>query len=73
VLLSSDGLHSYVDDIGIADCVRNVPEPTACAVALHDRALARSSDDNITALIARCDELVDVPEEEDDDRTIVPV
>lgn len=73
VIVSSDGLHSYVDDIGIADCVKNVPEPAACAVALHDRALARESDDNVTALIARCDEVVDVPSDEDDDHTIVPV
>lgn len=72
LLLTTDGLHGFVDDNGLADCVRNVPEPSACAAALYDRAIARDSDDNVTAVVARCD--TPLPETwEGDDQTIVPV
>lgn len=73
LLLTSDGLHGPVDDLGIADCVANVPEPAACAMALVDRAIARDSDDNVTAVLARVDALRTLPGLEEPDGTIVPV
>ena len=76
VLLCSDGLCGRVDDPWISDLVRNVPEPTACAVSLMERAIVQESDDNITALVLRVDGAAPVepdPAEWDDDSTLVPV
>lgn len=72
LVFTTDGLHSVVDDFGIADCVLNVPEPMPCAVALVERAMARDSDDNITALVVRVDR-ADRPGPNPDDNTIIPV
>lgn len=55
LLLSTDGLHGYVDDTGIAEVVQAVPEPAAASVALLDRAIARGSQDNVTAIVVRVD------------------
>lgn len=76
VLLCSDGLCGRVEDAWIADLVRNVPEPTACAVTLMERAIAQASDDNITALVLRVNDADAVepdPEEWRDETTIVPI
>ncbi|MFN7142827.1 MAG: PP2C family protein-serine/threonine phosphatase [Myxococcota bacterium] len=74
VLLCSDGLCGRVEDAWIADLVRNVPDPNACAVTLLERAIAQGSDDNVTALILRVNE-PDEPDPEDwrDETTIVPI
>lgn len=73
LVLCSDGLTSRVDDTWIADAVQNVPDPNACSVALLERAIAHQSDDNVTVMVVRVD---DVPEAEggtwDDELTIVP-
>lgn len=57
LLLCSDGLSGTVDDASIADALRNTPEPQAAAVALMERAVARGSTDNITALVVRVDDV----------------
>ncbi len=49
----TDGVSGRVDSAWIADAVRHVPDPGACAVALMERAMAAESDDNITALVLR--------------------
>lgn len=56
LLLCTDGLWSVVDDVSIADVLRHTPDPQAAAVACLERAIARGSTDNITALVARVDE-----------------
>jgi protein phosphatase len=76
VVLCTDGLSGRVEDPWIADLVRNVPEPNACAVTLMERAMANESDDNITAVVLRVDdaEQVDLdPDEWNDETTLVPV
>lgn len=77
LLLCTDGLSGRVEDPWIADVLRNVPEPAACAVALMERAIASQSDDNITVMAVRVDELgVDdgSPSEQwGDEVTLVPV
>ncbi len=77
LVLCSDGLCGRVEDAWIADLVRNVPDPTACAVSLMERAIASESDDNITTMVMRVDGGRVVPEPDprdwDDDTTIVPI
>ena len=76
IVLCTDGLSSRVEDALIADAIRNVPEPAACAVTLTERAMAAQSDDNITALVMRVDRAWDPhdldPDVGDDDTTLVP-
>ncbi len=55
LLLCSDGLTGFVDDRRIADALREVPQPAACAEVLVERAIAHGSDDNITVMVARVD------------------
>ncbi|MES2638955.1 MAG: PP2C family serine/threonine-protein phosphatase [Myxococcota bacterium] len=76
VLLCSDGLSGRVEDAWIGDLLRNVPEPTACAVSLMERAIASESDDNITTLVLRVEggKPVDLdPDEWREETTIVPM
>ncbi|MDP2309894.1 MAG: protein phosphatase 2C domain-containing protein [Pseudomonadota bacterium] len=76
ILLCSDGLSGRVEDAWISDLLRNVPEPTACAVSLMERAIAMESDDNITTLVLRVDGggSVDLdPDEWREETTIVPM
>lgn len=71
LLLSSDGLHGRLDDAQIAHGIASVPEPQACALALVERAIAHQSDDNLTAVVVRVD---DVPDDDvDEENTIVPL
>lgn len=55
LLFCTDGLTSEVDDLRIADALREVPTPAACAEVLLERAIAQGSTDNLTILIARVD------------------
>lgn len=55
ILLCSDGLSGTVDDVSIADVLRNTPLSQGAAVALTERAIARGSTDNITALVISID------------------
>lgn len=74
LVLCSDGLSGRVEDPWIADVLANVPEPSACAVALMERAIAAHSDDNITVLVARVDDSGgDPPSGIGDDPTLVPL
>lgn len=76
IVLCSDGLSGRVEDAWIADLVRNVPDPAACAVSLMERAIASESDDNITTVVVRVDGAPPVapdPDEWGDDTTIVPM
>lgn len=76
VLLCTDGLCGRVEDAWIGDLLRNVPEPTACAVTLMERAIASESDDNITTVVLRVDGAgaVDLdPDEWKDETTLVPL
>lgn len=57
LLACTDGLTGFVDDVGITDVLREVPAPAAAAELLVERALARGSDDNITAVVVRVDDL----------------
>ncbi|MED5372231.1 MAG: PP2C family serine/threonine-protein phosphatase [Myxococcota bacterium] len=65
LVLCSDGLSGIVEDHRIADLLGEVPEPQAAATALMERALAAGSDDNVTVMVARVDEL-SVPRHEKD-------
>ena len=68
-----------MEDPWIGDVLKHVPDPTACAVALMERAIVNQSDDNITAVVLRVDDQEDVDDEDsdtsdwDDERTIVPL
>jgi protein phosphatase len=53
----TDGVWGYLDDEGIADVLATAPEPADGARMLTERALANGSDDNLTALVARVDQL----------------
>ncbi len=59
LLLCSDGLTGFVDDRRIADALREVPQPAACAEVLVERAMAHGSNDNITVMVARVDQVQD--------------
>lgn len=69
LVLCTDGLSSFVDDRRIADALRDVPQPAACAEILVERAIAQGSTDNITVMVARVERLG--PGDLEDD-TIVP-
>lgn len=78
LLLCTDGLSGRIEDPWIADVLRNVPDPAAASVMLMERALAHQSDDNITIVTLRVDEMANpdddtVLEDWGDDRTLVPV
>jgi protein phosphatase len=76
VLLCTDGLSGVVEDTWIGDLLRNVPEPTACAVSLTERAIACESDDNITTVVMRVEGAAGVepdPDEWREETTIVPL
>lgn len=73
VVLCSDGLSARVEDPWIADAIANVPEPAACAVSLLERAVAALSDDNITAIVLRADQLCADNEWADPETTLVPI
>lgn len=66
LLLCSDGLSGVVDDASIADCLEQVPDPQAAAVACLERAIARGATDNITVVVVRVDRLPDVASTEDE-------
>lgn len=57
LMLCSDGLTGIVPDHRIGDLLSEVPEPQPAATALMERALAAGSDDNVTVIVARVDEL----------------
>ena len=57
LVLCSDGLSGIVEDHRIGDLLSEVPEPQAAATALMERALAAGSDDNVTVIVARVDEI----------------
>ncbi len=76
LLLCSDGLSGRVEDTWIGDLLRNVPEPTACAMSLMERAIAAESDDNITTVVLRVEggHSVDLdPDDWREETTIVPM
>ena len=79
LVLCSDGLSARVEDPWIGDVIKHVPDPTACAVALMERAIVNQSDDNITVVVLRVDDLEDSDDEDPDtsdwdaDSTIVPI
>jgi len=57
LVLCTDGLTNFVDDRRIADALREVPQPAACAEVLLERAIARGSTDNITVMVVQIDSL----------------
>jgi protein phosphatase len=57
LLLCTDGLWGWVDDVSVADVLKNTPDPQAAAVACMERAIARGSTDNITVMVVRVDQL----------------
>ncbi len=57
LLLCSDGVTGAVPDHRLRDALMDAPEPNACASWLVDRAMAKGTDDNITALVVRVDKL----------------
>jgi protein phosphatase len=69
VVLCTDGLSSFVDDRRIADALREVPQPAACAEVLVERAIAHGSNDNVTVMVARVE---DLGAGEVDDDALVP-
>lgn len=88
LMLCSDGLSGIVPDHRIGDVLSEVPEPQPAATALMERALAAGSDDNVTVIVARVDELfprrstmqkeeeafsMEILDQEVDDDTLVPM
>jgi len=77
-LLCSDGLCGFVSDDRINDVLVERHNPQAAATALMERAIAAGSDDNISVLIGRVDEVglglgpLIADEEEGDPITLVP-
>lgn len=57
IVACTDGIWGYVDDGGLADVLATAREPADGARALAERALANGSDDNVTALVARVDQI----------------
>lgn len=57
LILTTDGVSAFVEDHRIRDAVREAPEPAACATWLLERAMAAGSNDNITAVVARIDDI----------------
>ena len=53
IILCSDGLSDMVEDVGIAGCLVENPEPDAAAIALTQLALRNGGKDNITVVVAR--------------------
>ena len=51
LVLCTDGLWRWVDDVSLADVLRHTPDPQAAAVACMERAMARGSTDNITVIV----------------------
>ncbi len=81
LLLCSDGLSGFVPNHRINDVLVHRTEPQAAATTLMERAIAAGSDDNVSVLVVRVDEVVeptprmDLPEEEEEDEdpiTLVP-
>jgi PPM family protein phosphatase len=56
VLLCSDGLHGPCDDDALRSVLIANPDPEAAAAALVRAALDRGSRDNVTAIVAVCEE-----------------
>ncbi|MBN2800211.1 MAG: hypothetical protein JXX28_13815 [Deltaproteobacteria bacterium] len=56
LLLCSAGVHHAIDGVSIADVLKNTPEPQGAAVSLMERAVARGSLDNLTALVVKVSE-----------------
>jgi len=88
LVLCSDGLCAFVSNHRIGDVLVETPNPQPAATAMVERALAAGSDDNVTVMVVRVDEVTDVryeplasegpetsPAEEDtrDDDTLVPL
>lgn len=71
LLLCTDGLSGVVDDTSIGEVLRHTPDPQAAALACMDRAIARGSTDNVTALVIRVDAISPAPEHvwDDEDST----
>jgi protein phosphatase len=53
VVLCSDGLSDMVEDIAIAGCLVDNPEPDAAAIGLTQMALRNGGKDNITVVVAQ--------------------
>lgn len=51
LLLCSDGLHGYVSDYEIQECLAGTADPDACCHRLVDLANSRGGPDNVTAVI----------------------
>lgn len=69
LLLCSDGLSGIVPDHRIGDLLSEVPEPQPAATSLMERALAAGSDDNVTVIVARVDDLFPRQQPQRDDHT----
>lgn len=57
LLLCTDGVTGVVPDHRLRDALMDAPEPGACASWLVDRAMAKGTDDNVTAIVVRVDSL----------------
>ena len=61
LLFSSDGLHAFVEEPRLNQLLREAWDAGVAAVALAEAAMASGSDDNVTALVVRVDEVADPP------------
>lgn len=76
LVLCSDGLTGFVEDARIASLLTQLPEPQPAAVGLMERSLASGSDDNVTVLVVRVDEVAERSsgvEDTGDETTLVPL
>lgn len=75
LLLCSDGLHGVMDERALAELLRAGSSAQQSAEGLVAGALARGSDDNVTALVLTVDELTErsMPLPLQDVHTLVPV
>lgn len=77
IVVCTDGVYGWVDDVSLADVLRNTPDPQAASVACLERAIARGSTDNITVMTMRVDKTPPASdnsefwEEEDDGSTLM--
>jgi serine/threonine protein phosphatase PrpC len=76
LLLATDGVFGFVDETSLADVLRNTPAAQSAAVACMERAVARGSNDNLTAVVVVVDQPSHdqgpvIEDEDQDDSTLL--
>ena len=61
IVLSTDGIHDYLNEVEIGEAVLEAPSPARAAQILVDRALERGGADNATVIVAKVVEAGETP------------